>query len=493
MPLRIAAFDNSYARLPARFHAAQAPVRVAAPRLVTLNRALAAELALTLDGLDDAALAAVFSGQDIPEGAAPLALAYAGHQFGHFVPQLGDGRAVLLGEVIDRQGQRRDIQFKGSGRTPFSRRGDGRAALGPVLREYLLAEAMHALGIPTTRALAAVRTGETVLREGALPGAILTRVAASHVRVGTFEYFAARDDRDGLQVLLEHALARHDPAAAAAPNPALALLEGAIERQAQLIARWMLVGFVHGVMNTDNMTLSGETIDYGPCAFLEHYDPDAVFSGIDRSGRYAFGQQPAVAHWNLSQLASTLLPLLDEDAEAAMALARDALGRFPVAFAGHWLSGMRAKLGMEAEEAEDGALIDDWLALLQAGAADFTLSFRSLGDCAADAAADRQLATLFIDPAALPAWLQRWRARLAREGEVRAAARPAAMQRVNPLVIPRNHLVERVIQAAVQDGDDQPFERLLAAVTQPWQEPADPALAAPAASHERVTTTWCGT
>ncbi len=495
MALSIGAFDNSYARLPERFHAAQLPARVAAPELVMVNRALAAELGLRLDGLDDATLAALFSGQQLPDGAAPLAMAYAGHQFGHFSPQLGDGRALLLGEVIDRQGQRRDIHFKGSGRTPFSRRGDGRAALGPVLREYLLGESMHALGIPTTRALAAVRTGEPVLREeGPLPGAVLTRVAASHLRVGTFEYFAAREDVEGLKLLTGYAVERHYPQAAEAEFPALALLEAVIERQAALIARWMLVGFVHGVMNTDNMAISGETIDYGPCAFLESYHPDAVFSAIDQAGRYAFGQQPAIGHWNLMQLARALLPLLGEHSESALGRAQAALDRFPTRFAAQWLDGMRNKLGLEGAEDEDASLIDDWLALLQDQQADFTLSFRLLCDCAENAAHDLALGALWRHPDAGLSWLARWRARLARQTAARPGPRAQGMRQHNPAIIARNHQVEQALQSAVLAHDDAPFLRLLEALLHPWApRPQDLPYQAAALPDQRVTRTFCGT
>jgi uncharacterized protein YdiU (UPF0061 family) len=496
MTLTIAAFDNSYARLPEAFRAMQDPVRVTGAELVMLNRPLADELGLNLAGLDEISLAALFSGQQIPLGAEPLAMAYAGHQFGNFVPQLGDGRAILLGEVIDRQGLRRDIQLKGSGRTPFSRRGDGRAALGPVLREYLVAEAMHALGVPTTRALAAVRTGESVLREaGPLPGGVLTRVAASHIRVGTFEYFAARDDHAALRQLTDYVIARHYPDAAGQPRPALALLDAVIRRQAMLVAQWMLVGFIHGVMNTDNMAISGETIDYGPCAFLEAYDPDQVFSAIDSQGRYAYGNQSRVAHWNLAQLARALLPLIDTDQAVAVNLAQDTLDAFPQLFAMHWLDGMRAKLGLDegAMEADDTALIDDWLALLHRQRADFTLAFHTLGEVAADSAAHSQAAAVFADPASFEPWAARWRDRCARDGRP-GNERAHAMRRVNPAIIPRNHRVEQALQAAVEHHDDQPFAALLDVLSRPYApEPRDLDWTRPAAAGERVTRTFCGT
>src|SRR4051794_15248399 len=361
MPLRLA-FDNTYARLPERLYARLAPTPVAAPRLVRLNAALAEDL-----GLDPTELASpegvdILAGNRVPGGAEPIALAYAGHQFGHFVPRLGDGRAILLGEVVGRDGVRRDVQLKGSGRTPFSRGGDGRAALGPVLREYIVAEAMAARGVPTTRALAAVTTGEPVFREAALPGAVLTRVAASHVRVGTFQYFAARGDAEGVRVLADHVIGRHYPEAAAAERPHRALLDGVVARQADLVAQWLLVGFVHGVMNTDNTSVAGETIDYGPCAFIDAYDPAAVFSSIDYHGRYAYANQPAIALWNLTRLAECLLPLLAEDEEAAVAVAREALAAFEPRFQAAHLAGLRPKLGLSAEREGDAELARDLLA-----------------------------------------------------------------------------------------------------------------------------------
>jgi uncharacterized protein YdiU (UPF0061 family) len=489
----IARFEHTYADLGERFRAFQAPARAQAPELVAVNRVLAHELGLSLDALDDAMLAALFSGRILPAGAQPLAMAYAGHQFGNFVPTLGDGRALLLGEVVTADGRRLDIQLKGSGRTPFSRRGDGRAALGPVLREYLVAEGMHALGIPTTRALAATRTGETVLREGPMPGGVLTRVAASHLRVGTFEYFAARRDTDALTQLTRHALQRHYPERMASPLPALALLEGVIERQAALVAQWLLVGFIHGVMNTDNMTLSGETIDYGPCAFMEAYDPATVFSGIDSGGRYAYVNQPAIAHWNLAQLARALLPLLDPDEEIALGRAREALDRFQPQFAGHWLDGMRRKLGFDTAEAGDAELIDDWLALLQAQTVDFTLAFRTLCDAAASDYPHALLAPLFADMRQAGAWLERWETRLQHE-VITPAERRSAMQRANPAIIPRNHRVEEALQAAILSHDDGPFLALLDALGRAFDPaPGDAPYTRPARAEERVTRTWCGT
>ena len=482
------AFDNSYARLPPRFHARLDPTPVAAPRLLRVNTALAEQL-----GIDPAALAgpegtAILAGNQVAAGSQPLAMAYAGHQFGHFSPQLGDGRANLLGEVLTRDGARRDIQLKGSGPTPFSRRGDGRAALGPVLREYIVSEAMAALGVPTTRGLAAVSTGEPVYRETALPGAIFTRVAASHIRVGTFQYFAAQGDTDAVRLLADHVIARHDPAAAAAPNPYLALLEGVIGRQARLIADWLLIGFIHGVMNTDNCAVSGETIDYGPCAFLDAYDPQAVFSSIDQGARYAYGNQPRIAQWNLTRLAECLLPLLNDDRDTAVAIAQTALSGFTPQFEAAYHAGLRRKIGLATEEPRDLALIQDLLAAMAHSFADFTLTFRHLA--AGDDAATR---ALFADPALFDRWAERWHARLARE-TTSPADRQAAMQRSNPAIIPRNHQVEAVIQAAVAREDFSPFETLLQAVTNPYIDNADLAhLTKPPLPEERVLQTFCGT
>ena len=377
------AFENSYARLPQRFHARCAPTPVAAPRLIRFNAGLAAELGIDPATFAGAEGAALVVGNRLPEGAEPIAMAYAGHQFGHFVPQLGDGRALLIGEVRDRTGRLRDIHLKGSGPTPFSRRGDGRAALGPVLREYLVSEAMHALGIPTTRALAAATTGEPVFRETVLPGAVLMRVASSHVRVGTFQYFAARGDMTAVEALLAYVIDRHYPHLEAAPEPALALLGAVAERQAALVAAWMLVGFIHGVMNTDNMSICGETIDFGPCAFMEAYDPATVFSAIDEGGRYAYANQPPIAQWNIARLAETLLPLIDPDEEKAIAKASEVVSGFRARFEAHWLSGVRGKLGLSSAEPDDLDLATDWLAALQQGGADFTLSFRRLAEAEA--------------------------------------------------------------------------------------------------------------
>jgi uncharacterized protein YdiU (UPF0061 family) len=497
-------FDNSFARDLPGCYVRQRPAVVPAPRLLFLNESLADELGLDLASLDGPARAALFAGNTLPDGAEPLAQAYAGHQFGGFSPRLGDGRALLLGEVIDRQGRRRDIAFKGSGRTPFARGGDGKAAVGPMLREVLVGEAMHALGIPTTRALAVAATGEPVYREHALPGAVLTRVAASHIRVGTFEYHASRGDIERLRNLAEYTIARHDPALVTAPQPFLALLRNVAERQSALVAQWMNVGFIHGVMNTDNMAMSGETIDYGPCAFMEAYDPAAVFSSIDHRGRYAFGNQPDIACWNLGRLAEALLPLLSADAEQAVAMATEVIAAFPAQYRRHLLRGQRAKLGLGRGEPDDdsadAALAGDWLTLLHAEQVDFTLGWRRLADAAAGDEAP--LRALFADPRAPDAWLARWRARCASESvstahgaAIAGLERAEAMRSVSPNVIARNHRVEEALAAASDQGDLAPFQRLLAALRRPYDEApglAPYALPAPAEVTARYRT-FCGT
>ncbi|HEU4560618.1 MAG TPA: YdiU family protein, partial [Longimicrobium sp.] len=470
-----------------------APTPVAAPRLIRVNAPLAAELGIDPDWLASEQGVAVLAGNRIPDTATPIATAYAGHQFGGFVPQLGDGRAILLGEVVDRGGTRRDVQLKGAGRTPFSRGGDGRAALGPVLREYLVSEAMQALGIPTTRALAAVTTGERVIRETMLPGAVLTRVASSHIRVGTFEFFASRGDVEGVRTLADHVLARHYPDVAGAERPYRALLDEVVRAQAELIARWLLVGFIHGVMNTDNMSVAGETIDYGPCAFLDEYDPRAVFSAIDRHGRYAYANQPAIAQWNLTRLAECLLPLLADDNDAAAADAVESLEAFAPAFERAYQGGLRRKLGLATEHEGDAALADDLLQTMAANGADFTLTFRGLSEAAADEEADAAVRSLFADPGAWDAWAPRWRQRL-RDEPGDPAARREAMLSVNPAFIPRNHRVEAVIRAAVDRDDFAPFEELLTVLAKPYEtQPAYARYMEPPAATERVLQTFCGT
>jgi uncharacterized protein YdiU (UPF0061 family) len=490
------AFDNSYARLPEHFYARLDPTRVAAPRIVKVNVELARALGLDADALTSERGVEILAGNRVADGAEPIALAYAGHQFGHFVPQLGDGRANLLGELVARDGQRYDIQLKGSGRTPFSRGGDGRAALGPVLREYIVSEAMAALGVPTTRALAAVTTGERVLRDTVLPGAVLTRVAASHLRVGTFQYFAARGDVEGLRMLAGYAIVRHYPEAAQAKQPYRALLEGVIARQAQLIAQWMLLGFIHGVMNTDNTSISGETIDYGPCAFMEEYDPATVYSSIDRGGRYAYGNQPRIALWNLARLAESLLTVLAQESggeEAALVAANEALSAFEPQFEAAHGAGLRRKLGLMVEREGDAALAENLLQCMAANRADFTLTFRRLCDAAAGPEGDAGVRALFDNPAAYDAWAPGWRRRLEEES-ADGPARTAAMRRVNPKFIPRNHLVEAALDAASLRQDFQPFEDLLAVISRPYDErPELERYSTPARPEERVLETFCGT
>jgi protein adenylyltransferase len=482
--------EHSYAALPSRFHMRVAPTAVPDPALVVLNTSLARELGLDPDALAPQA-AAMLSGNSLPEDAEPIAMAYAGHQFGGFVPSLGDGRAILLGEIRARDGTLRDIQLKGAGQTRFSRNGDGRAALGPMLREYLISEAMHALGVPTTRSLAVVRTGAQVFRERALPGAVLTRVAESHVRVGTFQYFAARGDEQAVRGLLEYVIARHYPDARASAVPALAVLRSVAERQAALIAQWMLVGFIHGVMNTDNMSIVGETIDYGPCAFMDEYDPNTVFSSIDSHGRYAYGNQPAIAQWNLARLAETLLPLIDPHLEKSVELATGIIDSFMADFEARLLAGMRRKLGICRPAAGDGELIRRLLAILQRTRADFTNSLRGLA-LAATPGEEPRIRELFPEDAAMDDWLRDWRQRLDEEPRP-AEERTAALCAANPAFIPRNHRVQAALDAA-EAGDYGPFRTLLEVL----QHPFDPQsrrseYALPPQPAERVLRTFCGT
>jgi serine/tyrosine/threonine adenylyltransferase len=459
------AFDNSYVRelegLYEPWRGAPAP----APRLLALNEPLAAELGVSAGALRTEEAVTALAGAAVPDGASPVAQAYSGHQFGGYSPRLGDGRALLLGEVIDVHGRRRDVHLKGSGRTPFARGGDGKAAVGPMLREYVISEAMHALGIPTTRALAVVATGAQVVRETLLPGAVLARVAASHIRVGTFQYVAAQRDPALLRRLADYTIARHYPDAAEAENPYLTFFEGVVDAQASLIARWMLVGFIHGVMNTDNMAISGETIDYGPCAFMDAYDPATVFSSIDHGGRYAYGNQPVVAQWNLARLAEAMLPLLGPDPEAAVAAATEVLATFPGRHAEHWGRGMREKLGLAREAPEDVALLDDLVALLREQRVDHTSFFRALSSAARGDTAPAR--ALFAEPAAFDGWSDRWRTRLTAEGTAPEAV-AAAMDRVNPVYIPRNHLVEEALTAAT-GGDLAPLHRLLDVLAAPFE------------------------
>jgi len=478
-------WDSTYARLPEVFFTPVKPTAVETPHVVQFNHRLAQELGLDFETTDRATLAALFAGNLLPEGSTPIAQAYAGHQFGNLT-RLGDGRAILLGEHLTPTQERVDVQLKGAGPTAYSRRGDGRAALGPMLREYLISEAMAALGIPTTRSLAVVSTGEPVFREQPLPGAVLTRVASSHIRVGTFELFAALGQVEALQTLTAYTLARHFPDVADAPNPALALLTGVIERQASLIAHWMRVGFVHGVMNTDNMAISGETIDYGPCAFIDAYDPNTVFSSIDHQGRYAFGNQPRIAGWNLARFAESLMPVLASDPDTALSLAREALAAFPERFEQHRMNAFRAKLGLFTAEPDDRLLIDDLLAWMHPAGADFTRTFRQLSH---RGGADRIATT---DPL-FSVWRGRWHARLSRQPRD-ANAVERLMLSTNPSVIPRNHVVEAALDAATRDRNLDPFQALLAALNSPFDDAGKPALLQdPPPPGTPPCRTFCGT
>lgn len=478
-------FDNSYARLPDYFYAPVHPMPVRAPRTILLNHALAGSLGLNLRALTADQAALLFAGNALPDTAQPVAQAYAGHQFGHFT-MLGDGRAILLGEHLTPAGERFDIQLKGSGQTPFSRRGDGRAALAPMLREYIISEAMHALNIPTTRSLAVVTTGEPVIRETVLPGAILTRVAASHIRVGTFEYAAGQGDVKAIKTLADYVIQRHYRVLADAGNPYLALLHEIIERQAALVAKWLLVGFIHGVMNTDNMSISGETIDYGPCAFMDAYDPHTVFSSIDRSGRYRYSNQPVMAQWNLARLAETLLPLIDPVQEKAVALAEDAIHAFPRIYQAQWLNGMRKKLGLFTEETEDAELIAALLAWMHEHQTDYTNTFRAL-------AAESLPEDAVFHDAGFIAWHTLWQARLARQPDSREMSL-RLMRAHNPAVIPRNHRVEEALSAASEHGDYTMLQQLLAALADPFADlPEYDHYRTPPAPSERVYQTFCGT
>lgn len=452
-------FDNSYTQLPDIFYTTLKPTPVREPKLIILNHALAKSLGLNDEAMQRDDGTAVFAGNRIPEGALPLAQAYAGHQFGYFT-MLGDGRAILLGEQITPSGERFDIQLKGSGRTPYSRGGDGRAVLGPMLREYIISEAMHALGIPTTRSLAVVTTGETVARETFLPGAILTRVASSHIRVGTFQYAAKWGAVEDIRALADYTIQRHFPESAGDENPYLALLQEVIKRQASLIAKWQLVGFIHGVMNTDNMAISGETIDYGPCAFMDTYDPAMVFSSIDRHGRYAYGNQPVIAAWNLTRFAETLLPLLHNDQDQAVKLAEDAISNFDALYHRNWLTGMRAKLGIFNEESGDEALVDKLLGMMQQHRADYTNTFRML-------TLDSTKETGIFETPEFTRWHEDWQARLSRQQESKASVRHL-MQKNNPAVIPRNHRVEAALEAAVKQEDDTVMKRFLEVLAEPY-------------------------
>lgn len=490
-------FDHSYAEQLPGFYVSCDPAAAPNPTLLQFNTLLAQELGLDCSKLSPETTQQIFSGTQLPSDARPIAQAYAGHQFGNFVPQLGDGRALLLGEVLDPNGSRFDIALKGSGITPFSRGGDGKAAVGPVLREYLISEAMHALGIPTTRTLAAVSTGATVMRERPLPGAVLTRVAASHIRTGTFQYFAARGQTESVRQLTDYVIQRHYPEVSDDTNPCLSLLKMVVRRQALLIARWMLVGFIHGVMNTDNMAISGETIDYGPCAFMETYEPDTVFSSIDHTGRYAYGNQPDIALWNLARFAETLLPIMgSENTDHAIAEATAILETFMPTFQKHWYNGSKIKLGLKQDHPDDDPtdeereFVDGWFEMLTSQKADFTLSWRYLAEAADGKGCN--LTSVMHSDSAFEAFMQRWSGLLGNQPDSRLAAE---LRAANPIYIPRNHLVEEALAAAVDANDLAPFEKILHAVQNPFDEDPGFARYAAPASNEFTANyrTFCGT
>ncbi len=489
----IIAFDNTYARLPERFYERILPTPVQLPKLIRFNSQLALQLGVNVKGVSSEDLAAFFSGNQVVPGSEPIAQAYAGHQFGHFVPQLGDGRAILLGEVIGTDGKRRDIQLKGSGRTRFSRQGDGRAALGPVMRETVLSEAMYALGIRTTRSLAMVTTGEEVLRETALPGAVLTRVAASHIRVGTFEYFAARQDKEALKTLADYVMARHYPEVRNQPQPYFEMLKAILRAKAELVVDWMRVGFIHGVMNTDNTSVSGETIDYGPCAFMDEYDPATVFSSIDHRGRYAFGNQAVIAAQNMSSLTACLLFLLHEDQTKAMKMAQDAASYFEMIFQNTWAATACRKIGLLQTDEEDLGLVLDYLELMQKNKADHTLAFRHLSVAVGEKNAPPELLDIFKHSQGLEAWLMRWQTRVLKQGRS-AQEVSQSMNAVNPAFIPRNHRVEQAIQAAMQKNDFAVMNRLMDVLARPYDgQPQAGDWMLPPKPEERVAQTFCGT
>ena len=486
-------FNNSFVQLGEKFYAKLNPTPVEQPKIVKLNEELSNKLGIDLEMLELEDWASIFSGNRILPGSEPLAMVYAGHQFGHLVPQLGDGRAILLGEVIDNSSIRNDIQLKGSGITPFSRQGDGRAALGPVLREYIVSEAMNALDIPTTRSLCAVTSGEPVYRETVLPGAVLTRVASGHVRTGTFQYFALRGDEKAITKLANYVIDRHYPEVKESPNTYLKLLENVMDRHARLVSKWLHVGFIHGVMNTDNMALSGETIDYGPCAFMDSFNKTQVFSSIDHSGRYSYGNQPQIVQWNLARLAETILPLIDKNQESAVEMAKEVIELYSERFKEFWLSGMRQKLGLFNSEPEDENLIESLLNIMHENEADFTLTFRWLCDAAFDKKNNKNLRTLFKDAGAYDNWSESWRSRLSRES-ASPEERVKLMRNVNPAVIPRNHRVEQALNAAVENLDFGPFERLVDVLSSPYEEMKEKdEFMLPPKQGEHVLQTFCGT
>ena len=475
-------FNHSYTKLPKDFFVEQLPVKVSNPKLILLNEPLLKALGLDKEALSPEAWGNIFSGNELPEKAHPIAEAYAGHQFGHFA-LLGDGRAVLLGEHINPEGDHFDIQFKGSGQTPYSRRGDGRAALGPMLREFIISEAMNALNIPTTRSLAVVTTGESIMRDEVLPGAILTRVAKSHIRVGTFQFASTLNDINKLKALADYTIDRHYPECKAKDNPYLAFLNAVIERQALLISQWMHVGFIHGVMNTDNMSISGETIDYGPCAFMDRYHPETVFSSIDRQGRYAYSNQPPIAQWNLARFAETLIPLIDHNADKSIELASQSVNNFSDQFQTAWLKGMRQKLGLFNEEASDIELINELLVLMQKNKADYTLTFRHLSS-------DAILKDAIFKDTSFKVWYKNWLHCLHKQKEGEETSR-LKMLKYNPAVIPRNYLVEKALSLAVADQDYKFLDDLIAALLKPYED--SHVFSEPPIEEDKSYKTFCGT
>ncbi|HDZ55051.1 MAG TPA: YdiU family protein [Pseudomonas xinjiangensis] len=489
-------FDNSYVLLPDRFYSHQIPTPVKAPALIRVNRLLAEQLGLSVEWLESAEGLEVLAGNQVAPGSVPIATAYAGHQFGGWNPRLGDGRAVLLGELVATDGQRYDMQLKGAGRTPYARGGDGRSPLGPVLREYVVSEAMAALGVPTSRSLAAVTTGEPVVRDLLQPGGILTRVSRSHIRIGTFQYFAGQNDTEAVRTLADHVIARHYPEATDNPRPYVALLQGVIARQAQLIAQWQQLGFIHGVMNTDNMLVSGETIDYGPCAFMDSYHPNTVYSSIDANGRYAYVNQPAIAQWNLAWLARALLPIMDKDEDAAVQAAQQAIDDFVPQYEAAYSDIMQRKLGFCRSDAGGKALVDELLELMAAAKADYTLTFRRLAEHAGAGIGHGNgdsVTALFELPDSFAPWVEKWEARLAAE-TLTAEERQRQMLALNPAFIPRNHLVEEVIRAAVDNNDLEPFHQLVDRLGEPCRyDAADTRYAMPPKPEQVVLRTFCGT
>ncbi|MEH6515812.1 MAG: YdiU family protein [Halioglobus sp.] len=486
-------FDNSYVRLPEQFFSRLQPTPVSHPGSIRVNTALAEFINVDAQWLASPEGVNVIAGNAVPAGADPIATVYAGHQFGNYNPQLGDGRAIMLGEVVANDGKRYDIQLKGSGPTPYSRGGDGRSPLGPVIREYIVSEAMHALGVPTTRALAAVTTGEQVVRQEFEPGGVLARVASSHIRIGTFQFFSAQKNTEALTILTDHVLERHYPEQLNAENRPLALLQSVIAAQAHLIAKWQLLGFIHGVMNTDNMLVCGETVDYGPCAFMDGFHPDTVFSSIDQGGRYAYKNQPGIGHWNLTCLAQCLLPLLHQNSDTALELAQGAIDSYPGLFMDAHTEGLAKKLGLSEIKAEDTELIEELFDLMAKSRTDFTLTFRYLADVADPESGKPPITDIYQLPESMQEWLARWQQRLTEE-ELAPAQRQAQMYAANPVYIPRNHLVEEAIRAAVDHADFKPFHALADRLSQPFEfEPADSRYAQPPRDEERVGATFCGT